>query len=81
MEYINITATGTGPIREPSSSWAESESRYVTDDVRRQLGATNETLTASDRGILTLSKENLYRAIEDRVKPADVSYAITLSKK
>lgn len=74
VEYVNITATGKGGLTEPKSSWLHDQSRYVTADVRRQLGATNETLTASDRGVLTISKESLDRAVEDEIKPADIAY-------
>ncbi|MBE3050074.1 hypothetical protein IMZ48_47755, partial [Candidatus Bathyarchaeota archaeon] len=76
MEYLNITAIGAGGYAEPRSSWLQDESRYATGDVRRQLGATNETLSASDRGVLTISKESLDRAIENEVKPANMSFNI-----
>jgi hypothetical protein len=67
-----VTATSETNHTQPRSLWNQLEVKYITKNVRRQLGGTNETLTHQDRGILSITRESLYNAIEKVVKPTDL---------
>lgn len=54
----------------PVTSWSESEERYLTEDVRNQLGATTNP---QERTVFTLTRESLEHAIDNEVRPADVA--------
>lgn len=60
----------------PLTSWSELDIRYETTGVRTQLGATTAqtpSVPPDARGIFTLTRSSLDNAIENTVKPADMS--------
>ena len=75
VPYVNITATSPANSSEPRTAWRQAESRYVTTDIRRQLGATAQKFDHSERGVLTLDRDSLFSAIEEEVKPQNLDFA------
>ena len=51
---LNVTATSGWDLQSPTVSWNNSRRLASTDGVRRQLGATNASLSLESRGLLAL---------------------------
>lgn len=79
MPYLNITATSDAVMSPPVTSWNESDVKYVTEDVRSQLGVTTNPPKLQKRAVFTLTQKSLKHAIDHEVKPADAaSYVVGL---
>lgn len=70
---MKVTATSRWDLRSPTVSWNHSRMSASTDDVRRQLGATNATLSLESRGLLALE----LTGIVDQLKARDHAVNMT----
>jgi hypothetical protein len=59
VSTMNITASSSRNRTEPECDWDNGAMKFDTVAIRRQLGATNQTLDADTRGILAIDREKL----------------------
>ncbi|CAI4212057.1 unnamed protein product [Parascedosporium putredinis] len=67
VRHLNISASGPPQNRkmEPGAlQWDSGAAMYRHEDVQRQLGATKDSVSLDDRGILAMDKDSFYDNLE-----------------
>lgn len=75
VRHLNISASGPPQSRkmEPGAlQWDSGAAMYRHDDVQRQLGATKDSVSLDDRGILAMDKDSFYDNLE-KIKKMSVN--------
>lgn len=74
---MKVTATSGWDLRGPTVSWNNSRRLASTDEVRRQLGATNASLSLESRGILALEPTRIDDQLRARYRDINTTSAQT----
>ncbi len=74
---MNVTTTSDWYLGSPTMSWNDSRRLASTDGVRRQLGATNASLSLENRGILALERTGIDDQLNARDRDINLTGALS----